>query len=74
MDLEEKVKIVVKQTNYTEDQAREKLMSHNMDEIKCIKEYLGIVDKPYQKKSLNQLIYKEIRSKLGSVELPSILN
>jgi hypothetical protein len=73
-ELERKIKIVQGQTDYTEEQAREKLTLNNFDEMKCIREYLGVPSKTSIKPkqvSLNQQIYKEIRHKMGSVELPS---
>jgi len=64
MDIEDKIKIIIRQTNYSEKEANEKLVFHNIDHIKVIKEYLGVPDKKQEKKSLNQEIYKEIRIKL----------
>jgi hypothetical protein len=70
-DLEERILLVMRQTDYTQDVAREKLTACNYDAIKCIKAYMGIVEKkaPTQT-SLNQQIYRELRSQLGSVALP----
>ena len=70
--MDAKVQIVIRQTNYTEEEARQKLTLHNYDEIKCIKEYLGIGDDSNTKNSssipsVNQQIYKEIRKKLECV-------
>ena len=73
-ELEKKVQVVQRQTNYTEAEAREKLALNDYDEMKCIKEYLGVPSKKTTQStkpaSLNQQIYKEIRNKLGSVDLP----
>jgi hypothetical protein len=58
---------IQRQTNYSYLEAREKLIAHNNDSLKVIKEYLGIVDKPKASHihcSLNQAIYKEIREKI----------
>ena len=66
-DFKEKIQIVLRQTNYTQDIAIEKLALHDNDEIKCIKDYLGITEKkapPKKISSLNQQIYQEIRHKL----------
>ena len=62
----------MRQTDYTEEKTREKLVLHDFDEIKCIKEYLGINTETKNKKnvSINQQIYKELRNKLNSVVLP----
>uniref|UniRef100_A0A6C0HCC8 Uncharacterized protein n=1 Tax=viral metagenome TaxID=1070528 RepID=A0A6C0HCC8_9ZZZZ len=64
-DMTEKIGIVTRQTNYTEDIAREKLLIANMDHIKVIKDFFGIAEKKaLPVKSLQQQIYKEIRHKL----------
>ena len=70
-ELEERVQLVMRQTDYTQEVAREKLTAHNYDAIKCIKAYMGIAEKkaPAQV-SLNQQIYRQIRTQLGSVALP----
>lgn len=65
--IDEKVQKVMRQTDYTEDVAREKLKLSNYDEILVIKSYLGISDKKSQPiKSVNQEIYKQMRYKLDS--------
>jgi 5'-3' exonuclease len=65
--IEDKVQIVLRQTDYNEEQAREKLKEHGFDEIATIKAYLGITEKKApQIKSVNQEIYKQLRSKLDS--------
>ena len=70
-ELEERIQLVMRQTDYTQDIAREKLTAHNYDAIKCIKAYMGITEKkaPTQT-SLNQQIYRQLRNQLGSVALP----
>jgi hypothetical protein len=70
-ELEEKIGILMRQTNYDEETAEKILEKHNYDVPKCIKEYLGVPEKqPAKKMSVNQQIYSEIRKKLGHVELP----
>jgi hypothetical protein len=65
--INEKIQIVLRQTDYTEEIALEKLKDNNFDEIKTIKAYFGIEEKkPPQIKSVNQEIYKQIRHKLDS--------
>ena len=65
--INEKIQIIIRQTDYTEDKALEKLKENNFDEIKTIRAYFGIEDKkPMQIKSINQEIYKQIRYKLDS--------
>lgn len=70
-ELEERILLVMRQTDYTQEVAREKLTAHNYDAIKCIKAYMGISDKkaPTQV-SLNQQIYRQLRNQLGAVALP----
>lgn len=61
----EKIQMIIRQTDYTEEVAREKLMAHNDDPIKVIKDYMGIVEKPKPApKSLNQEIYRQLRHRL----------
>ena len=65
--IEEKIQKVMRQTDYTEEMAREKLKLVNYDEILVIKSYLGISDKKVQPiKSVNQEIYKQLRYRLDS--------
>ena len=70
-DLEERILLVMRQTDYTQEVAREKLTACNYDAIKCIKAYMGIAEKkaPTQT-SLNQQIYRELRTRMGAVALP----
>lgn len=56
--------IVMRQTDYDEEQAKNKLNEHNNDVLAVIKEYLGPkknVD-TNKCKSINQMIYGEIRT------------
>jgi hypothetical protein len=66
--VKEKLAIVMRQTDYNEEVALEKLKLYNYDEILTIKAYLGVpikkVDAPV--KSVNQEIYRQLRSKLDS--------
>lgn len=65
--IDEKIQIVMRQTDYSENMAREKLKEHNFDEIATIKSYLGITEKKsLPVKSVNQEIYKQMRSRLNS--------
>ena len=65
--IEEMVQRIIRQTNYTQDIAREKLKETNYDEIVTIKNYMGIPEKkPCPMKSINQEIYKQLRTKLNS--------
>ena len=65
--IDEKIQIVMRQTDYSENIAIEKLKEHNFDEIATIKGYLGInIKKTETVKSTNQEIYKQLRYKLNS--------
>jgi hypothetical protein len=70
MDASRLVQILVNQTTYTEQEAREKLALHNNDIYKTLREFMSIPE-PVAKKitSVNQTIYKEIRQNLGVVEV-----
>ena len=65
--IDEKVQIIMRQTDYTEDIAKVKLKEFNYDYMEVIKSYLGITDKKQQNiKSVNQEIYKQLRYRLDS--------
>jgi hypothetical protein len=62
--IEGKIQIIIRQTDYTEEEAREKLGKFNFNEISVIRDYFGITekkDKSSEVKSVNQAIYKQIR-------------
>jgi len=65
-DLNVHVKKVISQTNYTEEEALEKLKLFNCDYLRVIKDYMGIPEKKESPKvkSVNQEIYKQIRTRL----------
>lgn len=67
-DLSEHVKKVMSQTNYTEEEAKEKLRLFNCDYMRVIRDYMGIPDKKEtpKVKSVNQEIYRQLRTKLDS--------
>ena len=64
--IEEKVKIVLRQTDYSIEVAREKLAEYGYNEQNVIRSYLGITEKPKEKQtnSVNQAIYKQLRGHL----------
>jgi hypothetical protein len=63
----ELIQIIMRQTDYTEEVAREKLIENKYDTILVIKKYMGLDDKkPETIKSVNQEIYKQLRYKLNS--------
>ncbi len=66
--LSNNIDIILRQTNYSEEEAREKLFEYNNDYVAVIKAYLGVkkgASKP-EIKSVNQEIYKQMRFKLDS--------
>jgi hypothetical protein len=65
--IDEKVQIVMRQTDYSKEVALKKLTEYMFDEIATIKAYLGITEKKVQPiSSVNQEIYKQLRYKLDS--------
>jgi hypothetical protein len=65
--IDEKIQKIMRQTDYSENVAREKLKEYNFDEIATIKAYLGITEKKaLPVKSVNQEIYRQLRSRLNS--------
>jgi len=65
--IEDKIKIVLGQTDYSPELAREKLKEHGYNEIATIKSYLGITEKKNKSmKSVNQEIYRQLRTKLDT--------
>jgi hypothetical protein len=65
--IEELVQMIMRQTEYTAMEANEKLEECDYDHIKVIKKYLGIPEKKEAKiKSVNQEIYRQLRSKLNA--------
>ena len=61
----ETIHMIMRQTDYTEEQVSQKLAKFNNDPIKVIKDFMGITEKKApQIKSVNQEIYKQIRGKL----------
>ena len=61
----ELIQIIIRQTDYTEEIAREKLLENKYDTILVIKKYMGFDDKkPDTIKSVNQEIYKQLRHRL----------
>ena len=66
-DIEEHVKKVMSQTNYTREEAIEKLKLFNCDYMKVLKNYMGITEKKDTTiKSINQEIYRQIRKTLDN--------
>lgn len=67
LDLEEKIQIILRQTNYSYNDAKNKLIDNNNDPIKVIKDYIGIKEKiNTPTSSINQEIYKQLREKMNN--------
>ena len=58
----ESVNMVCRQTDYTQDEAREKLEKNNYNYQIVLNEYFGIKESPPNEKTTNQQIYGEIRN------------
>jgi hypothetical protein len=67
-DISDLVKKVMAQTNYDETTSKQKLSEFNFDIMRVLKDYMGIVDVKVERKvkSVNQEIYKQIRSTLDT--------
>ena len=66
-DFNNKVEIITRQTDYSIEEAREKLIECNNDYQKVIKLFLGIVEKKESPiVSINQEIYKQLRHRMNS--------
>jgi hypothetical protein len=66
-EIQEKVEMILRQTDYSEEEAKNKLKEHNYNHIQVIKSYLGITEKKEPPiKTVNQEIYKQIRYRLDS--------
>jgi uncharacterized protein (DUF885 family) len=64
--IDAKVQIILRQTNYTPEIAKEKLQQFNFNEEEVIRDYFGISKKTIPEKftSINQTIYKQLRGYL----------
>lgn len=66
-EMNRKILMVTRQTNYSQHEAREKLLQFNNNPISVIQNYMGISEKKETKiKSVNQAIYRELRHQLDS--------
>jgi hypothetical protein len=65
--IDDKVEIIMRQTDYTEEISNQKLKEFNYDHMAVIRSYFGIPEKkePHVK-SVNQEIYKQLRYRLDS--------
>jgi hypothetical protein len=63
--IENKVQMILRQTDYTKEEALQKLLEYNYDPILVIKKFLGIPEKKRSPIiSVNQEIYRQLRCKL----------
>jgi hypothetical protein len=66
-EINENIYIIMRQTDYNFEKAKEKLIEQNYDHLKVIKDFLGVKEKkPTVLNSKNQEIYRQIRHKLDS--------
>jgi hypothetical protein len=68
-EIQEKIDMILRQTNYTEQEAKNNLKEFDNNPILVIENYLGINKSKKTSKpviSLNQEIYKQLRHKLDS--------
>ena len=64
--LSKMIDMVTRQTEYTYEEAKEKLQKNNFDYNVVIKEYMGIKPKTEEKKTLNQEIFSQIRKNMDN--------
>jgi hypothetical protein len=65
-EIENKIQLIIRQTNYDTEIALNKLKQFNYDHISVIKDFMGIpIHKQEKIKSVNQEIYRQIRYKLN---------
>lgn len=65
--IHDKIQMILRQTNYTESEAEEKLTIFKDEPLLVIKDFLGIKDKRLEPiVSVNQEIYKQLRIKLNA--------
>lgn len=65
------VRVLMKQTEYNEEQARESLEKNNYNVPESIREYMGYKKekKEYKPKTINQGIFKEIRDVMDDASM-----
>lgn len=66
--IEQLVQKITSQTNYTREHAKEKLILFNYDYMRVIRDYMGLSEmkKETKVKSINQEIFRQIRTELDS--------
>jgi hypothetical protein len=69
MERDKNIYFIMNQTNYSFEESKNKLELHNNNYINVIKEYMNIPfhnPTPNKIKSINQEIYKQIRTELNN--------
>ena len=70
VDKENKINMILRQTNYTYEEVKSKLEECNNDPILTIKKFLGIIIKERKvETSINQEIYKQLRMKMNDCKM-----
>ncbi len=62
IELDENIAIIIRQTDLTEEDAKKRLENHNGNYVKVLEEYYGIKKTSTKPSTINQQIYKEIRT------------
>jgi hypothetical protein len=71
----ELIQMVMRQTTYSEEEAITKLQENDNDIFKVLRDFMRIPEnKTMKKTTINQTIYKEIRTTLGSVPIDFNIN
>ena len=70
--LNDQIQMIMRQTNYTHEEALNKLIEFNYDIVKTSKSYFNISEKKEKVLSVNQEIYKHLRVKLNTQTAPLI--
>lgn len=63
-ETQDNIKKIMSHTNYSEEEAILKFKEFNCDVMLVIRDYIGIPEKKNRIKSVNQEIFKQIRTKL----------
>jgi hypothetical protein len=65
--IQDNIQMILRQTDYSKEQAHLKLIECNHDPLLVIKQFLGITEKKASPiVSVNQEIYRQLRNKLDS--------
>ena len=62
VNFDENVDIIVRQTELSHEEAKKRLELYNGDYMKVLNDFFGIKKREANKLTINQQIYKEIRS------------